>query len=765
MSELLTLQDLANGHLDVKALGEAANGDENTIVTTRTGNTYPSAERAINIMFQNGGLPAVPFATKTLMTASSLANDKYAMVTDDTDNNGLYVKTAGEWVKSAYDSTEQANKYTREQIKIQDSRYLDESINLYNHANSEIGIVISATGVVDTNSGYAVSEYLSVDAGEKYYYTSAVRENFFAMACYDADKVFLKRVDMKTAMDKDISSITIPAGTSYVRFNIKLLSLDLDRMIFTDVALTEDNITPFRKTVLKNVSLSEGLQKEVTGIVRPLTYNPNLLLTNHVELPKNLFNKDDVVLKKVVSATGEVVDHSASSFLSNYIAVEPNTKYTIATKAGTNVPSGGIFTNIAYYTLDKIFISRPALSKVESATITTPSNAAYVRLMSNYRTTDYERSFMLGDGVAHSESNTAKIRKVDFSQDVLDGIKDKYKYDTDLNTVFVTDKDYTKYAYIASSPSADVYAAWDALMAANPTYITKERLRDSVLGKEISAYTLTPPKFDSYLQYVGKEDKYPTVFMGCTIHGHEAVPVFSSFALASEMCNEWKTDETMGALRFNSRFIIIPICNPDGWVHNPEEGGLVQGRKNANKIDLARNFPTIDWISDSDPDSSTYGGVTPASEPETLNIMQIINDNDVDIFYDFHNFKTNKLSGGGYATQVWVVTSNYADMERTARSGRQLFSRLTRTMNKRFDNIPLGWQAGYSSGISQGLPVNYASEQGCTIACTFEINRLIPSFGSDVVTHQEYDLEHGRICVEALVNWLLISLCEVALAQ
>lgn len=108
MPELLTMQDLANGHLDVKALGEAANGDENTIVTTRTGNTYPSAERAINIMFQNGGLPATPFKTKALMTASALANDKYAMVTDDTDNNGLYVKTAGAWVKSDYDPLKQA---------------------------------------------------------------------------------------------------------------------------------------------------------------------------------------------------------------------------------------------------------------------------------------------------------------------------------------------------------------------------------------------------------------------------------------------------------------------------------------------------------------------------------------------------------------------------------------------------------------------------------------------------------------------------------
>lgn len=116
MPELLTMQDLANGHLDVKALGEAANGDENTIVTTRTGNTYPSAERAINIMFQNGALPATPFATKALMTASALVDGDYAQVTDDTVNNGLYVKTAGAWVKSAYDPSVQAMSSIKDEL-------------------------------------------------------------------------------------------------------------------------------------------------------------------------------------------------------------------------------------------------------------------------------------------------------------------------------------------------------------------------------------------------------------------------------------------------------------------------------------------------------------------------------------------------------------------------------------------------------------------------------------------------------------------------
>lgn len=113
MADILTMQDLANGHLDVKALGEAANGDENTIVTTRTGNTYPSAERAINIMFQNGGLPAEPFATKAQMETdgTSLLDGQLAMVYNEAANNGLYVKKAGAWVKAPYDPVKQSKEY------------------------------------------------------------------------------------------------------------------------------------------------------------------------------------------------------------------------------------------------------------------------------------------------------------------------------------------------------------------------------------------------------------------------------------------------------------------------------------------------------------------------------------------------------------------------------------------------------------------------------------------------------------------------------
>lgn len=106
MAEPINIQDMIDGRLDIKSLGEAANGDENTQVITRLGETYPSAKKAIKQMFENGGLPAKPFATKALMMASALVDGDYALVTNDAvvNNNGMYVKEGGVWTASNYDA-------------------------------------------------------------------------------------------------------------------------------------------------------------------------------------------------------------------------------------------------------------------------------------------------------------------------------------------------------------------------------------------------------------------------------------------------------------------------------------------------------------------------------------------------------------------------------------------------------------------------------------------------------------------------------------
>ena len=61
--------------------------------------------------------------------------------------------------------------------------------------------------------------------------------------------------------------------------------------------------------------------------------------------------------------------------------------------------------------------------------------------------------------------------------------------------------------------------------------------------------------------------------------------------------------------------IVVPVVNPDGYA--------VRRRRNANGVDLNRNFPTADW-SASPPSRRFHGGLSAASEPETRAIVRLI---------------------------------------------------------------------------------------------------------------------------------------------
>ena len=101
MADAITIKALQDASLDAKSLEEVVNGNDAKQVTTRLGENYPSVKKAIKTLFENGGLPATPFATKSLMAASSLVDGDYAVVTEDSEaNNGYYIKTGDSWVLS-----------------------------------------------------------------------------------------------------------------------------------------------------------------------------------------------------------------------------------------------------------------------------------------------------------------------------------------------------------------------------------------------------------------------------------------------------------------------------------------------------------------------------------------------------------------------------------------------------------------------------------------------------------------------------------------
>ena len=177
MAEPISIQQLTDASLDVKSLEEVVNGDENVVITTRLGETYPSVKGSIKKVFELGGLPATPFATKALMEASELVDGDYAIVTDDTVNNGLYVKTAGAWVKSGYDPAEQAKSYADSNIeKLSNKIEFGKTANIFNGefvgghiasvpSSSLYQYVLGSSGGDFTN---ATSAIIKIDGGKTY---------------------------------------------------------------------------------------------------------------------------------------------------------------------------------------------------------------------------------------------------------------------------------------------------------------------------------------------------------------------------------------------------------------------------------------------------------------------------------------------------------------------------------------------------------------------------------------------------------------------
>lgn len=103
---------IADTRTDAASLQVVVNGDEDTQVITRLGESYPTVKKAIKLMTQTG-VGFTPFESKNLMTNSSLANGTYAVVTNDTtDNNGLYFKKSAGWVKVTWDIDARQKEYT-----------------------------------------------------------------------------------------------------------------------------------------------------------------------------------------------------------------------------------------------------------------------------------------------------------------------------------------------------------------------------------------------------------------------------------------------------------------------------------------------------------------------------------------------------------------------------------------------------------------------------------------------------------------------------
>lgn len=99
------LQAIDDAILDADSLERFINGSDSETVLTRLSAEYPTLQKALKELFENGGIAARFKTVEQLQVEGvDLSDGDFALVADDIDaNNGVYIKENGAWRKAKYD--------------------------------------------------------------------------------------------------------------------------------------------------------------------------------------------------------------------------------------------------------------------------------------------------------------------------------------------------------------------------------------------------------------------------------------------------------------------------------------------------------------------------------------------------------------------------------------------------------------------------------------------------------------------------------------
>jgi len=158
-----------------------------------------------------------------------------------------------------------------------------------------------------------------------------------------------------------------------------------------------------------------------------------------------------------------------------------------------------------------------------------------------------------------------------------------------------------------------IYDIYDDLAHRFPQYVTKTKMGE-VSGYDFNRYCFRNFPLENTSDFPVRPFKLCIV---TSIHGYEQGCAWTA-AQFFRLMLENPDDPTLGFLRRNVVFEVIPVANPWGFSHNE--------RRNEVGVDLNRNFEE-DFIPGMDPASKYYGGEAPCTEAETKLLMQFIEEN------------------------------------------------------------------------------------------------------------------------------------------
>lgn len=274
----------------------------------------------------------------------------------------------------------------------------------------------------------------------------------------------------------------------------------------------------------------------------------------------------------------------------------------------------------------------------------------------------------------------------------------------------------------------DIDSRFRILKDMHPDYIKRNNVIPSVNGETIYEYTLESLKIDSTNDVVHKK---PKVLIVGGVHGDEKSPVFAIYNFVNLLANHWQDNKLLEFIRFNIDFKIIPLANPDGFD--------AMTRRNANNVDINRDFPT-GWTKVTS--GSGLNGDNPLSQPETQNIYNLLNNNSDALFgIDFHN----SMYGENTQFACWAgsIDDNQAKVMQNVislmgRKWKRKYPAFPQDLNHKLGNVrgAIASSASHEM-VSNGIP-----------ATTLEVLREVP--WQD--TPHLYDELASTIALELLVE-------------
>ena len=206
---------------------------------------------------------------------------------------------------------------------------------------------------------------------------------------------------------------------------------------------------------------------------------------------------------------------------------------------------------------------------------------------------------------------------------------------------FYYDFKFGSYDLTENCKAAQIIGYYDALVDKYSQYI-----KSQYIGKSSDSQ-------DMYAYHIGcKLSKdVPKIILICAQHGFEKSSTFGTLLMIKYTleCGDY----FLRYLLNNTHLIIVPIANPYGF----DKGWY----KNANSVNLNRNWPVIGWkgMAD-DKNSSDYPGMNSLDQPETQAINELLLENeDAVLIIDFHTYGGGNVSDLGQIN--WINIPETSD--------------------------------------------------------------------------------------------------------